>query len=86
MIILYNRCNKEGKNLGKPYRCKLFSSRPVPLIAEDHYYGKRDGKCYEIIDYGNRMSFREVSMQKCMTEKEIQDKVQSGEFVQVIYE
>lgn len=65
LINMQKKCKREGDKLGSPYRCKMFSSEPVMVIAEEHYYGKREGKCFEFLDYGGDMSVRRVPMEKC---------------------
>ena len=65
IINMQKKCKREGDKLGVPYRCKMFSAEPVMVVAEQHYYGKRDGKCYEFLDYGGNMSVRRVPMEKC---------------------
>jgi len=65
VINMHKKCKREGDKLGTPYRCKIFCSEPVTIIAEEHYYGKRDGKCFEFLDYGNNMSVKRVPMEKC---------------------
>lgn len=79
------KCNIEGNKLGVPFRCKFFDAEPVTLIAEEHYYGKRDGKCYEIIDYGNNMGFTEVSMAYCETKQEKDNRLEKQEIAEVQY-
>lgn len=64
-ISKHKKCQQKGRGLNLPYRCKLFNSEPVTLIAENHYYGKREGKCYEFLDYGSNMQIRRVSIDKC---------------------
>lgn len=91
MIILIialfrnKKCRKEGEKLGMPYRCKFFDTEPTTLIAEDHYYGKRDGKCYKIIDYGNNMNIRRVSLDHC-GESEPPKKVETVEDAEYIFD
>lgn len=87
IFVLYNnkKCKREGAKLGVPFRCKFMDSEPVTLIAEDHYFGKRDGKCYDIIDYGNNMSFREVSLSNCETEKERKERIEKNNITEVEY-
>ena len=84
-LMQNKKCKKEGTRLGVPFRCKLMDSEPVTLIAEDHYYGKRDGKCFDIIDYGNNMSFREVNLSNCETPKERQDRIERNNIAEVEY-
>lgn len=71
LVSMSKKCKSEGSKLGVPYRCKPFSSEPVTVIADEHYYGKRDGKCYEFLDYGNNMSIRRVSMEKCGEKEQV---------------
>jgi len=85
IINMKKKCKMEGDKLGVPYRCKIFSTEPITIIAERHYYGKRDGKCYEFLNYGNNMSVKEVALANCLNEEEIKDKVDKGEFAEVIY-
>lgn len=86
VIIKYRTCKKQGKTLNVPYRCNFLCGEPVLLIAENHYYGKRDNKCYEIIDYGSEMSFKEVAMVNCMSSREKQRKKEEGDLCEITYE
>lgn len=83
-LVKNKKCKQEGNKLGMPFRCKFFDSEPITLIAEDHYYGKRDGKCYEFLDYGSNMKIRRVSMENC-AEKESTKKSDVIEDVEYIY-
>ena len=84
-LVQNKKCNKEGARLGVPFRCKLMDAEPVTLIAEQHYYGKRDGKCFDIIDYGSNMSFREVNLANCETEEEKKERQQRNNIAEVEY-
>lgn len=60
-------CRKKGKKSGGAFKCKLFKSEPVYLNPVRQYYKvKDDGKCYKIMDYGNRMSFKEADRINCL--------------------
>ena len=85
IIIKFKHCNKLGAKLGVPYRCKFLNSEPENLIAEDHYYGKRDGKCYEIISYGSNMSFKEVGLSYCETQEERKERFEKQQITEVEY-
>ena len=61
------------------------SSEPVTLIVDEHYYGKRDGKCYDIISYGNEMSFREVNLSNCETAEERKQRQEKNNITEVEY-
>ena len=85
VLFRYKKCKKEGELLGCPYRCNFWDTEPVTMIAEQHYYGKRDRKCYEIIDYGANMSFKEVSMSYCETKKDKEERFEKQEITEVEY-
>lgn len=62
----YRKCRKKGKESGKKlFECSPFSSEPEFLNPEEVRYKMREGKCYEITDYGRRMSFRQVGLSQC---------------------
>jgi len=84
-LVRNKKCKIEGNKLGVPFRCKFFDCEPITLIAEEHYYGKRDGKCYEITDYGSNMSFREISMANCETQKERKTRIEKSNIAEVEY-
>lgn len=78
----YRKCNRKGKESGKNFECNPFSSEPIVMIAEEVRYKMREGKCYEITDYGRRMSFRQVGLSQC-GESEVK---KSDEVEEAIYE
>lgn len=61
----YYQCKKNGRQMGVPYKCRMFSSAPITLKAVDEYYDMRYGKCYRFIDYGDSMSVRETDLENC---------------------
>jgi len=68
LIILFYRfytCRQKGKESGKAYQCGFFSLEPTFLFPEKIYRTARHGKCYEVTDYGKRMSFREIEKENC---------------------
>lgn len=59
-------CRKKAKKSGQPFRCRLFKSEPNYRMPNKEYYRvDEDGKCQKIIDYGNRMTFKDVPLQYC---------------------
>lgn len=61
----FYRCRQKGDESGKAFCCSLFSSEPEWLIALKEYTTMRQGKCYEITDYGKSMSYRQVELERC---------------------
>lgn len=65
-ILKMYQCRKKAKKSGYPFKCSLFKSEPSFLKAQRQYYKvDEDGKCQRVTDYGNKMSFKEVSMSYC---------------------
>lgn len=61
-----DQCRRKAKRSGNSFRCKLFNSEPIYRQPQREYYKvDEDGKCQKIVDYGNRMTFREVGIQYC---------------------
>lgn len=50
---------------GKPFECNPFSSTPDFFTPEEVRYKMREGKCYEITDYGKKLSYRQVGLSMC---------------------
>jgi len=67
VLIVYKKieCGNKGKKSGKHYMCPLFSSEPTWMIPQQTYTTMREGKCYEVTDYGDRMNFRRVDLEQC---------------------
>lgn len=61
----YRKCRNRGEESGKVYECNPFCEEPSFLIPDEVKYQIKEGKCYEITDYGKKMSFREVGLEKC---------------------
>lgn len=61
----YSECKKMGKKMGVAYKCPLFSTKPISIVAVDEYYDMRLGECFHYIDYGNTMSIRKVDIENC---------------------
>lgn len=68
VFVLYKfyRCREKGDESGKAFCCSLFSSEPTWLTALSTYNTMRQGKCYEITDYGRSMSFRRIELEMCV--------------------
>ena len=65
VLYKFYRCRQKGDESGKAFRCSLFSSEPTMLLALKNYTDMVQGKCYEIVDYGNSMSYRKVELESC---------------------
>lgn len=65
VIYKWYRCRQKGEESGKAFSCSLFASNPTWLIALEQYTDMRLGKCYEIVDYGKSMSYRQVELEAC---------------------
>lgn len=61
----YRKCKKKGEESRRVYECNPFANEPSFLNAEEVRWKILEGKCYEITDYGKKMSFREVEEIKC---------------------
>lgn len=67
VICVYKQyeCKTIGSASQKAYRCPFFCSDPEYLIEEDQYHTMKEGKCYEVSDYGTKMSIRRVELEYC---------------------
>lgn len=67
ITVLYKwyRCRQKGEESGKAFRCSLFSSEPTLLHPLREYNTMNKGKCYQIVDYGKSMSYKEVGPELC---------------------
>lgn len=65
IVYKWYKCSQKGDKSGKAFCCSLFSSEPTWLIALQEYTTMRQGKCYEIIDYGKSMNYRQVELEQC---------------------
>lgn len=61
----YSECQKKGKLLGGAYKCGCFSKTPVSIFPVDEYYDLKGDECFHYIDYGDTMSIKKVSMDRC---------------------
>lgn len=61
----YRKCKKKGEESGKIYECNPFSSEPTILTPDEVRYKMLEGKCYEITDYGEKLSYRQVGLSQC---------------------
>lgn len=72
LSVQYYRCYTKGKEQAKdnkkPFDCGFFSAKPKFIQPEEIRYRVREGKCYEITDYGRKMTRREVEMINCEDE------------------
>lgn len=64
-LLAYYKCKRKGDELGCVFECNPFSSNPEILVPQDPKYKMSEGKCYEITDYGKKMSFRQVGLSQC---------------------
>ena len=78
----YRKCRRDGKKSGKLFECNPFSSVPEFLNPEEVRHKMKGGKCYEITDYGKKMSYREVGLSNC-GESEIK---RSSDIEEALYE
>lgn len=65
VLYKFYRCRQKGDESGKAFCCSLFSSEPTWLNIVKQYNDMREGKCYEILDYGKSMSYRQVELEMC---------------------
>lgn len=65
IVYKWYRCRQKGEASGKPFTCSLFSSEPTWLVALEQYNSMMRGKCYEVVDYGKSMSYRQVQLEEC---------------------
>lgn len=67
VVFFYKQyeCKTAGSASKKAYRCPFFCSEPEFLVEEDQYYTMKEGKCFEVTDYGAQMSIRRVELEYC---------------------
>lgn len=80
VIYKWYRCRQKGEETGKAFKCSLFSSEPTWLIALANYTTMMQGKCYEVVDYGKSMSYRQVELEQCGEEEPVQRNESLAEF------
>ena len=61
----YYQCQEKGKLLGGAYKCGCFSKNPVSIFPVDEYYDLKGDECFHYVDYGDTMSIKKVSLDKC---------------------
>jgi len=76
IILRYLQCRKRGKESGQHYKCNILCSDPDYMELETEYYMMRERKCYHVIDFGDNMSIRRVSLEMCGMKEE--PKVSTG--------
>lgn len=65
VLVKYAQCNSKGKKGEKPFRCPLCSGEPVLMTASDEYTMMIDKKCYEVTEYGERLTYKQVERERC---------------------
>lgn len=65
IVYKYYQCKTKGDASGKIYECGLFKGKPTYIEPGETDYRKSQGKCYEVTEYGKRMSYKEVELELC---------------------
>lgn len=61
----YSECQRKGKAKAGSFKCGFFSREPISILPVDEYYDVRGDECYHYIDFGDSMSIKKVSIDKC---------------------
>lgn len=65
ILYKYYQCMRTGNASKKIFDCGLFRGEPTYIEPGKTDYRKSGGKCYEVTEYGKRMSYKEVELEFC---------------------